>query len=193
MKHHMRRTHLTFRGFAETPNETWDHLSKLLPTFCKDSMKIDAGELERAHRLEHRKEGRAAYHHRELQALPGGSVLTLTPSSMAAAILQRDAPVPLIWQQQAGDVSLNSTVCLGLPADLMGVMWRFAWAVQPMRGRLRSWGVTISDSCAVCGRTESNNHILYECHTARIFWGLIRCHTSIRCPVQFLADAAANA
>lgn len=55
----MRRNNLIFRGLAEKENETWSETEAVLTTFVKDKLGVEAGEIERAHRLGTRR-GRSA-------------------------------------------------------------------------------------------------------------------------------------
>lgn len=104
----------------------------------------------------------------------------MIPSSMAAAILLQDVSSG----QQARAVSWSAVFCSWLPGDVRDIMRCFAWEVHPMRDRLRTRGVTATDSCTYCGGMEPNRHVLQDCRIARTFWVLVRRNTNIRCPVS---------
>lgn len=126
-----------------------------------------------------------AYHQKLSRTLPDLPVSS-APVVLAQAVIGHDLqhgdgrarparrPPNTFWR---------TLTCPGLPGSLFDVMWCFAWTIQPTRDHLFTWNLIASDACPYCGQTETNKHVLYECHTARIFWGHVRRNTNILCPV----------
>lgn len=53
----LRRNNLIFKGIPEERGETWDRTEQIVTEFVKTFLKVDAGEIERAHRIGRKQDG----------------------------------------------------------------------------------------------------------------------------------------
>lgn len=129
-----------------------------------------------------------AYHRKLVPVLAPVVPALASPTGMVQALLRDEVDSNDNWRERrlhATHIAWTRTVCSWLPPQLHDIMWCFAWNIHPTRNRLHAWNITSTNRCPYCDGVETNDHVLFACRTARIFWQLVRRSTNILCPVPF--------
>ncbi len=66
--------------------------------------------------------------------------------------------------------AFKNQLCSKIEYKLKEFNFKVMHGILPCNANLAKWGITDNDVCDVCDSRQSIEHLLFECHRARIFW-----------------------